>query len=702
MSKNIALDLKKFKHVKSDKNSTTLQHADGHTLTIAHKALTPKMQTQLSALSRVATDAQTTQNKDELKHKSTAANPTSRIDTGHGRVIAREAEGGEIERKEYAEGTPDMPVSQDDAVPSVPADMPAQAPVQAPTQAPVQAPTQAPIEQKPQVQKAAQPQQPQVDPELVRKRELYNNLVKSGTVLPSNETPAPKETMMFGPKGEAPAQFSPANWTTAEQMYQREQANNAADAAAAQQKAIQINSQRVAAGLPPLPVPNVPQGPQIPGSEDNPTDATPPDKVLNPTAPNALAAENPLSGSMQDMQGMLESGYQSKLAGIQQQAAAQGALGEQQAELLKNQEQAKLDAKVSYQRHFDDLNAERENLVHDVQNGYISPDKFWTGDAQGNGGHSKIAAGIGMILAGFNPTSRPNAAIDFLKHQMDLNIQAQKENLGAKQNLLAQNLRQFGNLRDATDMTRLMQTDILETQLKAAAAKAASPMAKAAALQAAGALKMETAPMFQQFAMRRAMMNLANNGGNPNSVEQLMSYMRVVNPEMAKDMQERYVPGVGLASIPVPQDIRQEMVGKKDFDQQAKEYIKFAKQHQGSWNPESIARGAAMAGELQGAYRRASKGGVYKEGEQEFIEKLVPSDPTQYLASLRTLPKIEALVHNNNLQFRNMSKTYGLQEQPAGKEAQGVGPQATQAAMAWAKANPKDPRAAKILQLLGH
>jgi hypothetical protein len=49
MSK-IALDLKQFKHVKSDKHSTTLQHKDGHTLTIAHKKMSPDAQAQLEAL----------------------------------------------------------------------------------------------------------------------------------------------------------------------------------------------------------------------------------------------------------------------------------------------------------------------------------------------------------------------------------------------------------------------------------------------------------------------------------------------------------------------------------------------------------------------------------------------------------------------------------------------------------------------------
>jgi hypothetical protein len=62
----IKLDLKRFKHVKSDGKTTTLQHPDGHTITMAHASLSPEAQAQLSQLAKAA---QTSANTDELKHK---------------------------------------------------------------------------------------------------------------------------------------------------------------------------------------------------------------------------------------------------------------------------------------------------------------------------------------------------------------------------------------------------------------------------------------------------------------------------------------------------------------------------------------------------------------------------------------------------------------------------------------------------------
>lgn len=44
------LDLKHWKKIKSDKHTTTFEHADGHSMTVAHSSLTPKLRSQLSKI----------------------------------------------------------------------------------------------------------------------------------------------------------------------------------------------------------------------------------------------------------------------------------------------------------------------------------------------------------------------------------------------------------------------------------------------------------------------------------------------------------------------------------------------------------------------------------------------------------------------------------------------------------------------------
>ena len=74
-----------YKHVSSDDDKTVLRHKAGHTLTIAHKVLSPTMQSQLKALAGAGKEDQTQDQKQE------AASP-------YGKVTVK-AKGGEVNPK---------------------------------------------------------------------------------------------------------------------------------------------------------------------------------------------------------------------------------------------------------------------------------------------------------------------------------------------------------------------------------------------------------------------------------------------------------------------------------------------------------------------------------------------------------------------------------------------------------------------------
>lgn len=396
--------------------------------------------------------------------------------------------------------------------------------------------------------------------------------------------------------------------------------------------------------------------PVPPVQEDQPTPQAEPEAQMPQEQPQQAPQQpDAMASGMDQQQGMMQAGYQSRLKGIEQQAYAQGALGQQQAQILDQQARAQQDAQLRYQKTYGDLESERQNHMDDIKEGYINPNKYWDN-------HSKIATGIGMILAGFNPTSNPNAAINFLKYQMDNNIKAQMENLGAKKTLLEANVRQFGNLRDATDMTRLMQNDIMQHELASAAATAQSPMAKAAALQAKGQLQMEAAPMFQQFAMRRALMGMAGTGGPQDEAtyNHLLGYMRMMNPEQAKEMESRHVPGVGNASIPVPADVRGQLIAKQQFGDAVRDLQDWATRHSGSLSPTAILEGRTKAANVQNLYRQGINGGVFKQGEQSFINGIIDSDPTKFFNQIRILPKLNEASKENENSLNILKRGYGL------------------------------------------
>lgn len=435
----------------------------------------------------------------------------------------------------------------------------------------------------------------------------------------------------------------------------------------------------------------------VPATDNDPTKSTQPDDS-NPAPQSRNIAQSPATdqpaeqplGTPQDtISG--QHGFETEKAGIEAGAKAQGNLGKAEAEKYNQAISDQQAAAKSFQDANQALNQERIAHVNDVQNNLINPEKYWDN-------HSRVATGIGLILAGFNPTNRPNAALEFLKSNIDNSVKAQEANLGAKQSLLSANLAQFKNMRDATDMTRLMQSDIVVNQLHQAAAKAQDPMAKARALQEAGKLEREYAPLHMQLAMKEGLIKMANQGGNdPDAVGRMLPALRVMNPEMAKEMEGRYVPGIGMASIPLTAEVRSQLVARQQLDKAANELRSFAQKHSGSLDPAIIAEGRTRAAELQSMYRNSINGGVFKKGEQEFIGNIINDDPTAFFNKFRVDPKFKAIIDTNAQQLNSLKSANGLPTQQ-------IGPQLTpeqQHLVGLAKANPNHPMSAAVLKKYG-
>jgi hypothetical protein len=644
MSK-ISLDLKSFKHVHTDGKSTKLRHADGHELTINHSSISPEGQAQLKALAGVSKEAQTPLDSDEARSQKLADGgeadkkegsappvvmpgqsegtppPVDKTENEKLKEVGKGASKGEnhptldprtwwadggkvAERKMYADS--DAPVSQDDSAPAV-------------------------------------------DPDLVEKRQIYNKYAQA--------VQGPEA--MFGPNGEEPKNFSPRDWDRAEQEFV---ANKQAHVDATSRKAEDIESQNAArakAGLSPIAMPEgaAPQA-QAPDAQ-SPQNMQGMEPQSPQVTPQSLGAQ-PMGQAMgQDMEGMLRSGYNKQMQGIQQKASAEGALGEQSAKLLDDRISQQQAALNTYNQNYKDLEAERQAHMADIEAGHIDPQAYWKD-------HSKLLAGIGMIIAGFNPTGRPNAAIEMLNHQMDNNLQAQAKNLESKQNLLRANLQQFGNLRDAMDMTRIMQHDLVTNELQAAAAKAANPLAKAAALKAAGELQVQVAPQFQQFAMRRALMNMSQNGQS-GQIEQTLGYLRMYNPEMAKEMETRYVPGVGMGTVPIPNEVRGQLVAHQKLNSSLQDLQQFVNTHSTiiPGTPDYNA-GASKVMAVQQMIREGMLGTVYREGEKPLLDKMLNSNAAGFLKAFKTEPQLKELFRANSAAANTLKRSYGLpQDAPA-------------------------------------
>lgn len=349
-----------------------------------------------------------------------------------------------------------------------------------------------------------------------------------------------------------------------------------------------------------------------------------------------------------------------KAADIESKAQQQQAQTNQN--LLQHQYEQERSFQASSKEHLDEIQNQSQALIEDINNSHIDPNKF-LGDM---GTPKRLATGIGLILGGIGSglTHGPNMALEFLNKQIDRDIESQQANLNNKHSLLSANMQQYHNVQDAANVTRVQMAHMFANQLDQAAAAAGTPLAQARALQAKSALIQQYYPLAQQTAMRQAMMSMASRGGTGGENTQYGALLRVMNPEAAKVWEEHTVPGTpGQSAIPITADNRNDIFAKTNFDRKLNDYIGFAQNNSGSLDPRTIAVGKAKAAELQGLYRQATHGGVYKEGESKFIEQLIDSDPTKFANNLRgVIPKAQALKESNTDSLNTLKSSLGFQD----------------------------------------
>ena len=567
----IKLDLKKFKHLKSDDKCTTLEHADGHQLTIAHGKLSKPMQAQLDALKQATKESAKIPKQDTQMY----------------------AEGGEVEK-------PLTEALKFDAT----------APVPAP-----EAPTDV-FESKVAEYAKTFPNQPRevLERSAIRDMRDANQAVEQG----AQERQA----------AAADAQYN--------KEYDQEMQ---AESIAAK------NQNRASAGLPPLAA-----EPQAAATTSQPGMAQQPGLAPQATIP-AAAQEQPSQA-----QDLMQTGYNNEMAGIKQEAKAKADLALAQEKLYNDSIVAGQEIKADYDKRVNDLEMERQAFMDDIKNGQIDPNKYWDNN-------SRVMAGIGMILAGFTPSQAPNAAVNFLEKQMEMNLKAQEKNLDSKHNLLAANMKQFGNLKEAVEMTRIMQADMVNNQLMAAAAKASNPMAKAAALKAAGELQMKYAPLVQKVASQQTLSKITQAANqDPAKIPAMLSAVRQLDPEKAKDLEGRHIPGIGFASsMEGAKGLREMGTTVKTVNDSITRLKQIAGKTGKSLSLNDRAEADTIRNMLIGQLRVPITGpGAMSDGEREILIKTIPDVTSMTSLDSSNMTRLKALESKVNSQYRNQLQMNGL------------------------------------------
>jgi hypothetical protein len=364
-------------------------------------------------------------------------------------------------------------------------------------------------------------------------------------------------------------------------------------------------------------------------------------------------------------------GVGQQVKGQLQTAQALGALGAKQALI---EEHAAAERGI-LSKHFEDsmnqLNTERMANMQDVQSGMVDPSKYWDN-------HSKVATGLGLIIAGFNPTNKPNAALEFLQNNIQRDTQAQMSNLGAKQDLLAHTVQQFGNVRAGAEFANILKTDQIAHQLQAAAAQSQNAQQAGAFNTLAGQLLQSSSQRMIPLAAMQGAMGAMRNGTDPS---QILPQLRVAAPEMAKTVEEHLFPsgtagGGGTTDRPVTPEAAKQVASQSNVLMKTQALQNWIDNNTigGVLNPAHRGEGEALAAELAQFYRQGT-GASTSEAEQKTIQNFINPKPTGFLSAYMEDPKLHALAGSMHDSISAIKSQFGFHPfaGPTSQEAQPQG-----------------------------
>jgi hypothetical protein len=234
------------------------------------------------------------------------------------------------------------------------------------------------------------------------------------------------------------------------------------------------------------------------------------DQSVAPTNVNLSQTQQPTNASIMPNYDPTK-GINMQQAGNINEAKAVGNIANQQAAAFEQNQ--KDIANINYQGQQNAWNnkVETDNMIDDMKNSHIDPKAYLNNMSDSK----RTATAVGLLLGGMGGGilhTGGNVAMDFLNKQIDRDVAAQQSNIENKKTIFNATQQQYGNQRDATNMTRAFYIAKLQNELNTAAAKSGSQIAMARAQQLNGPLEQQKQQLQFQVGMRQAAMNAMSSG----------------------------------------------------------------------------------------------------------------------------------------------------------------------------------------------
>jgi hypothetical protein len=308
----------------------------------------------------------------------------------------------------------------------------------------------------------------------------------------------------------------------------------------------------------------------------SPVDQAPPSNYPLQQAP-AKSPEQPQAsqqgGVAQDYMGAMGSALKSGMSGIALQSQAEQQLAKSQVAANQMAQAEYLNQMDTYKKAHQEITEKVNKVSQELLNKEIDPNRYMNSRTTG----AKIMNAIGLMLGGIGSgiTGQENLAASFIKDKINADIDAQKQDLNKKNNLLSAYMHEFGNLNDATAALRATYANYYDSKIKESAAIAGTPMAQARAAQLRADLVKSYAPALADMAWKAS---LAGGMGGANM------------EMMPEDMRKRAVrlPNGKIGLSPTEKDageVRTSVSNLTEMDHDLAEMEKMATQKGTSVNP---------------------------------------------------------------------------------------------------------------------
>lgn len=694
----IKLDLSKFKHVKTDDKFTTLQHKDGHILTMAHGGLSDESKQQLDALRHYSDGAE-----DILPVGSSGSNPKPPVeetppkknppsDPGAAWQLRADQQkrnqeigkypvynsGGKVAEKpsgtneEYKRGGQNTPVGKMQRKDSL---------------------QEYKKSEGPKLQKLAeggQPQGPCLNPNCKSHGKshpnckCYSAMAKGGEVQHVCQMKGKHyqdcEYYAFG-EGDVqpPAAQDSQQKKSPPSDYKNDWSATAehSKSDASQRKAMYAEgSEDVKEEDRSVPHEYMKDdAPESQEAQDKGIDKEVEDAeaFANPQQPQAIAA--PMANDQQPDQGIAAQSVPAQGEPAPQESpetpvkptidptlAQQGA-GEESSNPIQRFVSQKQQLQNDYLK-------EDQAWAQDLANGHIKPLTYQSLFAHNEDGSEKSTLGklgtiFGMLLsgAGSGLSHQPNAMMQRMQQTINNDLDAQKTSKQDAINYLRlsqQHEMNKANMNHMNAETAIAANTMARMKTTRAALHSltekvsAMPPGSAQRQQAEANLAMlnqyvqnDNMDLADRAATAGAyykMLGMGNsagdnsNAGNESAFQSKVAGERLLGPDGQRKAEmdiATHIPGVpGQASRPVPEDIRQRLQAQTVLDNKGRDVLSYVKQHTGTWNPQTRAVASQKIEEMKNFYNDSIKGGALTQGRLGWYDEQFAKHPTDILNQL--------------------------------------------------------------------